>query len=166
MDSGNHVVMGRVGKSHGVSGWMKIHAHTEPASNLLGYQPWFLDGKPLRIEATRETGDVILAKFEGCDDPETVQAHFTNRLLMVSRAKLPETGNDEYYWQDLMGCQVYRQDESHALGEVNHLMRTPGNDVLVVRAAGKNHLIPWTKAAVLDVNTSDKRIVVAWNLAN
>ena len=38
----NWVLVGSVGRPHGIKGWIKINSYTEPLSNILIYQPWYL----------------------------------------------------------------------------------------------------------------------------
>lgn len=162
MGTPTHVVMGRIGRSHGVKGWMKVQSFTEPMAQLLAYQPWYLDEDPIHLAESREAHDHLLVKIEGCNDPETVLERYTNRMVTLRREQLPATEEDEHYWQDLIGCQVHTEDGTH-LGKVHRLLRTPGNDVLVVKAKGRKHMVPWTHDAVKQIDVSQQHIVVVWD---
>lgn len=164
MKQNQHVVVGRIGKSHGVHGWMRVQSFTEPPEQLLQYQPWYWasDATPINIAAKEQKGNHLLIKLADCKDPETVRERYTNQDIVMLREQLPDTEEDEYYWQDLIGCSVQHQNGA-ILGTVDHLFRTPGNDVMVVQQAKKNHLIPWTKDAVLAIDITQRCITVDWD---
>ena len=46
---------------------------------------------------------------------------------------MPELEEGDYYWKDLMGCQVVTT-EGYSLGKVIDMMETGSNDVLVIKA--------------------------------
>jgi 16S rRNA processing protein RimM len=48
-------------------------------------------------------------------------------------------------------------------GNVETLMETGANDVLVVRDGGTESLIPYINGVVVDVDRTAKRIVVDWS---
>ena len=63
------------------------------------------------------------------------------RELYVRRSQLPPLADDEFYWFDLIGLRVVT-DEGLELGRLENIMETGSNDVYLVRAEGKEYLIP------------------------
>lgn len=164
MKQDQHVVVGRIGKSHGVQGWMRVQSFTEPPEQLLAYQPWYWsnDTAAISVEDKQHKGAHLMIKLAGCDDPETVREQYTNRNICVLRSQLPDTQAGEYYWNDLIGCEVNLHNGS-TLGTIDHLFDTPGNDVMVITKPGeKKRLIPWTKDVVLAVDMNQRCITVDW----
>jgi 16S rRNA processing protein RimM len=78
------------------------------------------------------------------------------------RQQLPDTEEGEYYWKDLIGYHVQRKDGT-TLGTIDHLFRTPGNDVIVAKNGGNKYLIPWTKDVVLTTDMTERCITVDWD---
>ena len=77
------------------------------------------------------------------------------------REELPEIQEDEYYWTDLEGLQVFHRD-GRLLGRVTHLLATGANDVLVVKG-NLEHLIPFVMGKIiLDVDLVKGMISVDW----
>ena len=75
---------------------------------------------------------------------------------------MPAASKDEYYWADLIGLDVVTAREE-SLGKVEGLIETGANDVLCVRAGdGKEHLLPFVSAVILDVDLAVRRIRVEW----
>ncbi len=160
-----YIVVGKVGKSHGVKGWVKIHSFTEVKTNILRYKPWFLQDKhewhTVEVEAKR-LGNQIVAKFAGIDSPEAAQA-FVNKDIAIERSQLPDLAEDEVYWNDLIGLTVINQQQQF-LGTVSHLFTTLANAILVVKKEDKEHLIPYIlDHHIIKVDIANKQIVVEWD---
>ena len=80
----------------------------------------------------------------------------------IYRGQLPETREDEFYWSDLIGLQVINADGKR-LGEVDHLLETGANDVLVVRGE-REYLIPYLPEQVIqDIDLDAQVIRVDWD---
>ena len=165
------VNIGRIGRAHGVQGWVNIISFTEPKENILTYQPWQLRSlttlKTITFEASRILGDGIIVKLAGCNDRDVAKA-YTNAEIAIEQERFPQLEAGEYYWTDLIGLRVINQN-GVTLGDVIDLMETGSNDVLIVRetldsGAPRDHLIPYLpKEFVVDINLDTKVIQVIWD---
>ncbi|MBT8148336.1 MAG: 16S rRNA processing protein RimM, partial [Pseudomonadales bacterium] len=110
--------------------------------------------------------------FAGVDDREAAQ-RFSRHFVQVATTALPATTEGDYYWHQLEGLQVYQQATSgldeFLLGEVDYLLATGANDVLVVRrdnvdGEGEGEvLIPFRPGAVVkSVDLASGRMLVDW----
>lgn len=157
------VRVGRVSGLFGVKGWVKIHSYTEPRENVVEYTQWILerDGAEHRIEveAGQRSGKNVLAKLRGIDDRDEAR-QWLGAEISVERAALPPCEPGEYYWVDLEGLSV-RNLRGEALGEVDYMMATGANDVMVLRGGG-DRLIPFVPSVVREVNVDDGYVVVDW----
>jgi len=162
-----HIIIGKIGSTYGVHGWLKIRTYTEFGSNILDYSPWYLtvgndEAKPYEIEEGRVHGNGIIAKFAGINSPEEGRL-LTGATIAVERAQLPPLKNNEYYWSDLIGLTVINK-KGEQLGEVIYLMATGSNDVLVVKGE-KEFAIPYLFGKViLNVDLKKHEIHVDWEL--
>jgi len=160
------VPMGFVRGAFGIKGWVKIHADTEHADGLFDYPVWWLgkDGswKPYTFENGTVQPKALAAKLEGIDDRDGAEA-LRGMQIAVPRSELPEAGDDEYYWSDLIGLAVVNQQDE-ALGTVDSLLETGANDVLVVKGEHGQKLIPFVDQYVLEVLPAEGRILVDWGL--
>lgn len=161
-----YIIVGKIGATHGVHGWLKIQSYTEFNASILQYQPWYLsrDGATwelVQIEQGRMMGDMPYAKFPEINNPEEARL-LTGRLIAVKRSQLPELAKDEYLWSDLIGLTVIDQ-HGHTLGTVTYLMETGSNDVLVVKGE-KEHAIPYLSQVILRIDLDKKEIHVDWEL--
>lgn len=161
----NRVVLGRVSGLFGVRGWVKIHSYTDPREAILDYPNWLieLDGcwQAVGVAEGRPHGKTLIVRFDGVDDRDAASS-YVNAEVAVDRSALPETGEGEYYWSDLIGLRVERQDGDE-IGRVASLLETGANDVLVVRGGEKEILIPFLTGKVIEeVDLVDGVIRVDW----
>jgi len=159
------VVIGRVGKPHGVRGAVTVLPMTDvPDERFLpGLSIPALDAsgaeRTLVIDTAAWHGSRLVVCFAGITD-RTAAEGLRGLLLEVDRPADAATGDpDEYYDTALVGCQVVRADGA-ALGEVVAVVHLPGQDLLDVRGASGSVLIPFVAAFVLEVDIAARRIVV------
>lgn len=164
MPSKRQVVIGKVGKTYGVQGWVKIYSYLENAAEILTYSSLSFEGpqETLKIEEGKVQGNQLVVKFVGIDTPEAARL-LTGKLITLSRDQLPALKKNEYYWSDLEGLTVIDQAGTH-LGTVSHLISTGANDVLIVK--GKvTHAIPYLPGkVVLKVDLDKQEIYVDWQI--
>lgn len=158
--------MGRIVGVHGIRGWLKVESYAQPREGLIGYSPWrvVLDGQALCFKVTDAHADVqpLKVQLAGIDSREAAQA-LIGAAIEVAREALPAAGPDEHYWSDLEGMEVVTT-EGIALGRVSHLVATGANDVLVVKEARRERLIPFTPGhAVVAVHKASGTIEVDWD---
>ncbi len=159
------VVIGKIVGLYGVRGWVKIFSDTQPKENIFNYTPWQIKTggawQPMTILAGRTQGKGLVAQLKGCDDREQARL-FIGAEISIFRQQMPEAGEGEYYWSDLIGLEVINlKDEP--LGRVDHLLETGANDVLVVKGE-REHLIPFVlKHTVREVDLVAGTLRVDWD---
>lgn len=159
------IVIGRVGKTYGVHGWIKIHSFTEPKENILDYTPWqlFLDGKwqSIKIEESRKHGEGFVALLANCKNPEEAN-YYVGAEIAIFREQLPPLEEGEYYWTDLEGLTVLTTTGT-TLGIVDHFLQAGGNPVMVVKGE-RERLIPFRpQEFIVKVDLQAKTIEVNWD---
>lgn len=163
MQAQDVVIVGRIGRPHGVHGWVRITSYTDPPDNLLGYRPWLLEDHErwrfVEPEAVQKHRNGFVVRLPGVND-RTAAARLAGRHVAVARAALPQLQDGEFYWRDLEGLNVRRCGVE--LGTVDHLLETGATPVLVVRDGDREILIPFVGEHVADVNLAAGRIDVTW----
>jgi 16S rRNA processing protein RimM len=161
------VVVGRVGAPYGVQGWVHIHSYTAPVENIQNYRPWLLRAKqgtwrPVNLSQCKRHQKGFIAQIADVSDREAA-AQLSGHWVGVPAQTLPAIAElDEYYWRDLQGCNVV-DVEGVMLGNVDHLMETGANDVLVVAGAQGQILIPFVAQYVEAVDIANRKVVVNWD---
>ena len=165
-------VVGKLGSTYGIRGWLRIYSSTEQAESIFDYQPWFLNIKgewqPTELENWRHHNHEIIVKLKGVDDREAAQT-LANVEIGVDLSVFPELEEGDYYWHDLIGCSVVNL-EGYTMGTVTEMMETGSNDVLVVKANTKDafgkqeRLVPFLYEQVVKrVDLTTKTIEVDWD---
>lgn len=158
-----HVVVGRVGRAHGVRGYVVVGVRTdEPESRFavgarLDTDPAAVG--PLEVAAVRCHSGELLVRFEGVTDRTTAEGLRGTWLEVDSSSLAPLPGPDEFRDTDLIGLSV-RTADGAGVGEVTDVLHY-GQDILSVRPpAGADILVPFVKAIVTEVDVAAGVIVV------
>lgn len=136
-DAGGLLVVGRICGCYGIRGWVKVRAYTEPQENFLKLGGWMLQRgggfEPIEFDAGRPHGKGLVAHIAGVDD-RTAAESFRGLEVAVAADSLPPLVEGDYYWRQLLGLKVWCREgaERVLLGQVDHLIETGANDVLVV----------------------------------
>lgn len=164
------VLLGRIGKPHGVKGWVWVHSATQPVENILDYPDWQLGRKDewrtFSVLEARPQGKslvALLADEQGNPLSDRNQvAELTNADIAVSRSELPPLPEGQYYWTDLVGLNV-QTESGTALGKVDHMMETGANSVLVIKG-DRERLVPFVMDQVVkDVDLQSGSMTVDWD---
>jgi 16S rRNA processing protein RimM len=163
------VILGKIVGAYGLQGWVRVHAFADDPQIWSQIPAWCLGQENTPPETWREVAlkrsrlnlDALVVQLEGVSDRDAAEA-LKGTLVGVPRAALPAAGKDEYYWADLIGLDVVTVGDQ-VLGKVESLIETGANDVLCIKGDdGKEHLLPFVGAVVLDVDLVAKRIRVEW----
>ncbi len=171
--STTEVVVGRIGKAHGVRGEVSVEPRTdEPerrfaaGARLLTRTPTGGEphgpGRPaaLVVRGTRWHQSRLLVTFEGVVDRTRAEA--VRGLLLVSTVDLDERPEDpeEFYDHQLVGLEVLTTAGA-PVGTVAEVAHATAQDLLVVaRADGEEVLVPFVAALVPEVDLAAGRLVV------
>lgn len=171
------VEVGRVMGAWGVKGWIKVQPFAADPQALFSTKRWYLrpaeavagpgPGRTppplLRVIQAREHGGLVVAGAQEIPDRGAAEA-LKGARIFVPRASFPTAGADEYYWVDLIGCEVVNRDGA-LLGQVADLLETGAHSVLRVEADGApERLVPFVAAYVDTVDIASRRITVDWGL--
>jgi 16S rRNA processing protein RimM len=167
-ESTDTVVVGRIGRPHGVRGLVTVEVRTddpdlrfEPGSVLVTDPP---ERGPLTVVDKRWHSGTLLLQLAGPDGEvfgtrEALES-VRNTLLLVPVSDLPELADpDSYYDHELIGLAARLPDGS-PLGEVA-AVRHEGVELLVVRRDdGGELLVPFVRAIVPTVDVAGGHVVV------
>lgn len=159
------IIVGKISAAFGVKGWVKIYSYTDPVNNILQYNPWKIKTKNswqhIKVVQGRIHGKGVVAQLEQVHDRTDAEA-LTGTEIAVNRDQLPAAEAGEYYWADLIGLKVVNT-QGVEFGNVDHLLETGANDVLVV-TNGKERLIPYVlDVYIKEVDLNKGEIVVNWD---
>jgi 16S rRNA processing protein RimM len=157
------VVVGRIGRPHGVRGEVTVEVRTDDPD--LRFVPGAVlrtdpaERGPITIAGVHWHSGTLLLRLEGVDSREAAEA-VRNTELLVDVADLPEIEDpDSFYDHQLVGLSA-RMPDGTVLGEVT-AVRHEAQDLLVVRRSeGGDALIPFVSAIVPTVDLAGGFVVV------
>lgn len=156
------VVVGRIGRPHGLRGDVTIAVATDdPDTRFAPGAVLDSDRGPLTVVTRRRSGALLLLRFAGVDDRDAAEA-LRGTTLRVAAEVLPEVDDpDEFYDHQLVGL-VVRHTDGRTLGEVIDVWHPPAAPVLLVRRPdGSEEAVPFVHALVPTVDVTAGFLVVA-----
>jgi 16S rRNA processing protein RimM len=160
----DRVVVAQFGAPHGVRGEVRLKSFTEDPMAVGSYGALSSeDGRSFVIASARPASgtapDMLVVSVDAVTTRD--QAAVLNGLeLSVPRAILPATESDEFYHADLIGLDVVMTDGT-GVGTVVALRNFGAGDLIeVAPARGPTFLMPFTRAAVPEVDIAGRRIVI------
>lgn len=157
------VVVGAIGRAHGIRGDVAIDVRTDEPELR------FAEGAVLRAEGTgrrftvamsREHSGRLLVHFEELADRTVAEAARGTVLVVdVDPAQLPPE-SDEFYDRQLVGLQAVAADGG-VLGPVRSVLHLPLQDTLEIETGDGIRLVPFVTAVVTRVDLDAGRLYLA-----
>ena len=148
-----YVVVGRVGKPHGLDGSFFVEQASDDPERFAVGAVLHVDGEPARVESSKRSGGRPVIRL---DTPARRGAE-----LAVPREALPPTEEGEYYAFQLVGLEV-EEEGGRTLGLVVQVAPGVANDVLELDSG---LALPLVDDCVREVDLDGGRIVVAAGFA-
>lgn len=194
------VELGRITAAYGIKGWVKVQPHSAQAEVLRSAKEWWLarpappllNDKPggktaapapiaYPVVQARAQGAAIVAQLQGVADRDQAEA-MRGCVVMAARSAFPAAAEGEYYWVDLIGCDLYTTDqgtEPQLLGSVVEVLDNGAHAILrvqrkaadasgalqpVLDAKGRalELLVPFVQAHIQSVDLAARRIDSDW----
>ncbi len=156
------VCVAKIGAAHGLRGEVRLFTFTREPMAVRDYGPFEDESgkRSLVLNAVRDAGDHLVARFEGVNDRDAARA-LTNVSLYVPRERLPQPEADSFYHADLVGLRVRGRD-GRALGTVKAVQDYGAGDILEIAptTGGEAVMLPFVEAFVPEVDLEGGIIVV------
>lgn len=152
------IVIGRLQKPFGIRGEIRVQAYTETFEAFEKSEWLQIKEKRMVIKQIRIHKGSVLVLFDGISTPEQV-SEFSGQLVQTLAQNLPVKDEDEYYYFELIGLDVFTESGRH-LGKITEVMATGANDVFVVNGDSGEILIPFIDEVVTDIDLVAKKVQV------
>jgi 16S rRNA processing protein RimM len=157
----DRICVAQIGAAHGIRGEVRLRPFTGDPMAITSYGPLESEDGTRRfeIEALRPSKDLFVARLAGVKDRDAAEA-LTNLKLYVSRDRLPPAAEGEFYHADLVGLAAVTPDGT-SLGTVTAVHNFGAGDVIEIKPEnGETLLVPFTDAAVPEIDIAAGRMVV------
>jgi 16S rRNA processing protein RimM len=149
-----HVVVGRVGKPHGIGGAFVVEHPSDDAGRFAVGAELFAGDAAVRVEESKRSGGRLVVKLDRAVERGTE--------LRVPSSSLPPPEPDSFYVFQLVGLDVV-EEGGRALGKVKDVANYAANDVLELDSGT---LLPLVEACVQEIDLEARRIVVSRGFAD
>ena len=155
--------IGQIVNTFGIKGMVKIKPFTDDITRFDNLKIIYVETNKVKkqydIEEVKYHKEMVLIKFKGIDKLEEAEM-LRNSFLKVNRKDEPELEEGTYYIVDLLGIDVYSDEEEH-LGKLEDIYNYGSSDIYVVKnELGKQLLLPAISDVIKEINLNEKRIVV------
>jgi 16S rRNA processing protein RimM len=160
----DRICVGVILGARGLKGELYVRSYTGDPGDIARRGPLGTDGEGalLRVRLVGSTKHGLVVRADGVDDRATAEALCGARLYL-RRDALPPLAEDEFFHADLIGLTAELADgadtPSRQIGRVVAVQDFGAGPVLEIE--GCEALVPFTKAAVPEVELAAGRIVVA-----
>ena len=160
------IVIGRITSTHGVKGWVSIESYSSNKKDIFNYKLFLKNNKKfttIDVSDYKLMPKKIILKIKNIDSIDTAETLLGYQIYTKSN-QLNELDEDEYYWNKLIGCNVYTDENNLLLGKVTSIIRNISSDILVIKHKENKEeiLIPFIKTYLQEVNLKEKIIKVDW----
>ncbi len=153
------ILMGVIGRPHGVRGLLRVHSYTADPAALPEYGPFDTkDGRRFVLRWKTEGVAELAELKDGAEHPvrdRTLAEKLVNLQLFIDRSRLPPTEEDEFYLADLVGMQAVGLDGT-AIGTVAAVHDYGAGTSLEIGPL----LLPFTRACVPVVDLASGRLTI------
>ena len=157
------IAYGKVTKPHGLSGEVKVLPFSGEKSSFNNFSNLYISkeiNNPPKfiISRSRNQKNHIIVKLQGIDsidDAETLKG----LTVFVDKEELPEKGEDEYYWFELLGMDVFNK-EGELIGKVKEILDNTAQPVLVITNNDNEYLVPLVDKFVESIDLKKSKIII------
>lgn len=159
------IVYGKVTKIHGLSGELRVLPFSRQPESLELLNYIYIEtnegAEPVNFEITKckIKKDFAILKLKDIDTPEDAEK-LKGCVVYIDQTQLTEPDEDEFYWFQLIGLEVYTE-EGQYIGKVENLMDRSLQSLLVVINNGKEVLIPFSEPIIKKVDLKESKILIS-----
>lgn len=158
--------VGKIVNTHGIKGEIRVIARTDfaeerfrPGNGLSLFMPDCKEPIQLTIETHRIHKSFHLLTFKGYENVNDVEK-FKGGILKIHEGQLTELEEDEYYFHEIIGCDVFTT-KGEEIGKIKEILTPGANDVWVIKGkADKDILIPYIDQVVKKVDIKEKVVLI------
>ncbi len=157
------IAYGKVIKPHGLSGEVKVLPFSGEFSSFKNFSTLYISQEiknPPKFEISRSRNQTnhIIVKLQGIDSIEDAQ-RLKGLTVFINKEELPEKEEDEYYWFELIGMDVFDMDGKQ-IGKVKDIIDNTAQPLLVIKNNSDEYLVPLVEKFVEDIDLTNSKIVI------
>lgn len=154
--------IGFIANTHALRGELKVKPYTNTSKRFEEIKQILVDFNgelvPYDIENVRYQKDMVLLKLKTIDSIEQAEK-LKNHYIKIPRSTAKELEEGEYFIADLIGSEVYENNE--LIGILDDIFTAGAGDVYVIKRKGKKDLLlPGLSSVIRNIDLDNKKIDV------
>ena len=161
-----YLEVGKIVTTHGIKGELKVSITTD---TLTRFNP----GNRLYMKKGNEYLETIIDSFRMHKNMALITVNnlknindvlgYVGLVLYVNRDELDDLNEGQYYYEDLIGLDVYDKTfETGKIGEVVDVIEVPQGEILRIRLNnGKKALVPFVDEFIIDVDIENNILIIS-----
>lgn len=162
------VVIGRIGRAHGIKGEVSVEPRTDEPERRFAVGNALDSRAPggvvrpaaLTVAGLRWHQGRMLVRFAEFPDRNAAEAARGTLLEVQVDTDEAPTDPEEFYDRQLVGLTV-RTTDGIEVGPISSVIHGAAQDILAIKADGREVLVPFVSALVPEVNVAEGYVVVA-----
>jgi 16S rRNA processing protein RimM len=159
----NLLEVGKIVNTHGLRGEVKVVPWTDYPEVFEDIEYVYVkkksDYERLDITGIKYQKNNLIVRFSQIKDINEAEK-YKNQVLYAEREMLGELPEGTYYIADLIGLEVYKEDDEK-VGVIADVFNTGSNDIYDIKREGKkNMLLPVIDDVVLNIDIENKKVTV------
>lgn len=155
-------LVGKIIGTHGIKGEVKVINESDFDRFVVGNKLFvYKDNKYVEIviDSVRYHKNFVLISFNNHKNINEV-LDYVHTNIYIDKHDESELEDGEYYYEDLIGCKTYTQDNEY-IGIVKDILILPTQEVLEIeRENGKIVMVPYVDAFMKDIDIENKTIII------
>lgn len=156
----NLIKIAKIVSAHGIKGAVRIKSFAANPLKIVEYKLYSSDHtKQLDLQIISSKGNTITAKIMGVDDRNHAES-LVGCDLYICRDDLPSLEEEEFYYADLIGIELYHQDVLYGkISAVNDYGAGAIIEVSKSESSGNNNqfLYPFKKEIFPEIDIKNKK---------
>jgi len=152
------ITIGEVIAPWGVKGKLKVKVVTDIPQRFAPASKIYINHQPMTIDSTEWHKGKAIIKLNTIDSFEDAQ-HLQGQLVEINCGQILPLPEGQYYHFQLIGLEVWTT-QGELLGNITHILTSPGNDNYVVCGSKGEILIPAIEDVVESINLDEGRMVI------
>lgn len=150
------IELGRVLRPQGIKGEIKV----EPLSNPEFFKAIELveiNGREANIESASIRDGAVFLKLDIISDRNAAE-NYRDAIITADREALPDLSEGQFFYDDLIGCQVYFES-GEFVGEIVDIQNYGNADLFEIHKGYSSVLCPYVDGVFVSIDTKAKKII-------
>ncbi|RJR43523.1 MAG: 16S rRNA processing protein RimM [Desulfobacteraceae bacterium] len=160
----NLLLLGKVLRPHGLGGLLRIDSYAESCDSFPAGSKVFLrnaggEWREERVLSLHPHKGAFLMKLKGLSTVEEAEG-MRGASIYVKKSGVGQKDQDEYFWHEIIGLEVYLKTGSY-VGEIENILATRSNDIYVVRHEDSEILVPAVQGIVEEIDLPGRKMIIS-----